>query len=405
MIKKIISGAVISTILSTTIFAHTATIENSGTTQYKAITLSPSFYNNANASLSGIVLKDSDANTMPYFIHTKNPSIDVDKTSISYALNYINSYKKNNDFYSDFKVNASPNVDTIATSISFVTKNHRFMKEIELLGSHDGINWEYVQNDTLYRIDNHEKLSLYFNQPQKYTHYRFKVLNSLENVFFDAITLNYDKDSLTIRNNTANISLPFTVYQKENDQHTYVDISGVKNLKISQINIKTDSIFKRDVSVFNTKKQLYHLTFDDIAYADTSIPLNLEISTDDILTLRINNYDDAPINIQQITVDYYVDQLIFEDNGSKTYSLSFTSEPFAKTPVYDIASYQNKILEQPIDTLTIKDIIIENETVSEAQPKDYKQLFDIVVIGIAILLGVLIILKLSRKNSREDSIT
>ena len=147
---------------------------------------------------------------------------------------------------------------------------------------------------------------------------------------------------------------------------------------------------------FGIRKELYNLSFNDTAYTDTMLPFNRQIqpsSTDDTLTLTIDNGDDKPIHITGLTVKYYADELVFEDKKSETYILYFGADNTKTAPVYDIARYQNEILQGDIDRLNITGVAL----IVEPEPYDYKLIFNIVVIAVAIALGLLILMKLRKK--------
>jgi hypothetical protein len=184
----------------------------------------------------------------------------------------------------------------------------------------------------------------------------------------------------------------FTVENR--DRETRIIIEGLKHLRLCDLTIETDSMFIRNVRApGGFRKELYHLAINDAVYDDTCLPLNRYISRNDTYTLTIEDGDDRPISIKGITVRYYADDLVFEGTGG-TYTLEFGNDSIKTAPVYDIGRYRNEILKTPIDTLSLGPIRYIEE-VPERQI-NIKLIFNIVVIIIALLLGVLIVLKLKR---------
>ena len=392
MFKKITIFLILSTMLCVNAFANTATVENSGNGRYKSVRLTPQIYNNANADLSDILIFDDSGEPVPYFINSGNVT-DYEVGRREYPMLLINSYTKDNSFYFDYKVRDIPSGDVTATSLEFMSQSTGFAKEIELYGSYDNVNWEFVQNDTLYSIDGKSKLKIDFNKTQKYTHYRFKLGNNLEKISFTSVTLIIDYFTQEKINFVDIVKPNFVVVEK--DKSTHINIDGLKNLKLCEITIETDSMFKRTVySPFVPGSELYNLSFDDTVYNDTTIEYDWQMPNEDIFTLSIFNGDDKPINVTGITAKYYADELVFEDNGSKTYTVQFDADSTKSAPIYDVESYKSDIFRSndEIDRLEIKSTVIEE--VEQTEQRDYKLIFNIVVTSVALLLAVLILVRL-----------
>jgi len=186
---------------------------------------------------------------------------------------------------------------------------------------------------------------------------------------------------------------------EEEGRFTHIHIEGLKHLRLSEIIIDTDSMFRRTVEArsFNIRRELYNLPLGDEVSRDTSMLLEGNISWDDIFTLIIHNGDDRPINITGITVIYYADELIFENNDSAIFTLHFGAGSSVQAPVYDIARFSDEILRLDIDRLEIGRIVFEEiQPEPEPEPRDFRMIFNIVVIAVAVLLGLLILLKLRK---------
>ncbi|MCL2457161.1 MAG: hypothetical protein FWD19_06405, partial [Defluviitaleaceae bacterium] len=162
-----------------------------------------------------------------------------------------------------------------------------------------------------------------------------------------------------------------------------------------------ESNFQRaaEIPSLGIRKELYNLTFDNTVYKDVSIPFNRNVIRDEVLTLLIQNGDDRPINIAGITVQYYSDELVFECVGDKSYTLGFGADSSVKAPIYDIARYKDEILKGDFDRLEIQNIFFE-ETPPEPELYDYKTIFNFVIITVAVLLGLLIMLKLRKSAGK-----
>jgi hypothetical protein len=384
--------------LAPPLFSHDADIKIEGENRYKSVRLSPQIYNAANRGLSDLLIKNGDEN-IPYFINSSEGK--TNETRETYLMRLINSYIKDDNFFFDYKLAFTNDSDVIATSIEFSTSNTGFAKSTDVYGSYDNKHWEYVQSDMLYVVDSKSKLTINFYRPQKYTHYRLKFANNLEQISFYAVNLVY---SLQISEETFFIEsfMPkFSVETK--DKTTKVLIEGVKNLRLCDLQIETDAMFIRKVKVNSgNEKELYNLSVNGTTYTDTVLPLNRYVSNDDIFTVFISDGDDKPVDIKSVTVRYYADDLVFQGesfhrNEGYVYKLEFGADFTRAAPVYDIQRYKNEILKGPIDKLVLSDIVYV-KVEPEREPVSYRIIFNIVVSAIGLLLAVLIILKLKKTN-------
>lgn len=369
--------------------AHTAPIATEGT-GYTAVRLTPGVYNNANGDLSDLLIQDEKGAAVPYFIRTGSQTTYTE--SSQYPLELINSYVKDDAFYFDYRLHTLPDQDIVATSIVFTSKD-TFAKEIDLLGSYDNLNWTPVQQDNLYQIDGVSKLELTLNEPQKYTHYRLRLGNNLEQIAFTSATLHYSVETVERNFSLQSLTPAFTV--QEEGKQTLVTLSGIKHLPLAQIVLDTDSQFKRNVTVLGVSKQLYNLSFDGVAYRDLAIPMQRYQSGQDTITVAIDNYDDAPIAIKGVTVVYYADDLIFKNTGG-SYTLVFSGDPTAQAPIYDIASYQSEIVQGSLASAKLGAVTLSQAPEPPKEP-DYQLWFNVVLLAITAILGVVLILRLRKK--------
>ena len=374
--------------------AHTAHVENSGTATYKSVRLTPQIYQHANADLSDLALLDDKGESVTYFIHSYDRTVQENKAV--YPMEFIDSYVKDDAFYFDYRVWPLPDSDVAADSVSFTTQNAGFAKPVAVYGSYDAIHWEYIQDDMLYTVDGNTKLSLMFHTPQKYTHYRFRLANNLERIAFETVQL--ERNDLLQETSRFVEQLSPTFRTEEKGQQTHIYIEGLKHLRLEQLTLHTDSMFQRSVHTLGTQRELYRLTFDGTTYEDTTLPLGGRQVAENVLEVTIDNYDDKPITINSVTVRYYADDLVFAGGDSRSFTLAFSGDSTATAPVYDIASYQTQILQAGTDQLTVGKVEIEQVQQPQAEA-DYTLIFNCVIVAVAVLLGVLLLLKLRKKRT------
>ena len=394
--KKTVSILLVLAWLSCTLngdsaFAHTAAIESGGDNRYAAVRLTPQIYNAANGDLSDLRILDSKGETVPYFIHSSQRRTYTN--SETYPMTLIQSYLMEDSFYFDYRLAAARSGDAIATSLAFTTGNTNFAKELDLYGSYDNIHWDFVQNDTIYSIDGIAKLFIDFQQTQKFTHYRLRLANNLEQITFDGVSLVYNfetsEDSYFIESMTP----AYTV--ESGDRQTRVHMEGLQNLRLCDISLHSDSMFKRNaVTLYGISKEIYSLSLNGTSYADTTIAMNGNSSPEESLSLTIIDADDKPIDIRGITVRYYADELVFERKEGEAYTLDFGRDATKRTPVYDIERYKNEVLLGAIDRAEIGEIRYVIEVI--APERDYRMLFNIVIVVVALLLGIVILRKLRK---------
>lgn len=392
MIKRVLGITFIFVLfINSSCFAHTAIVDNSGTDKYKSVRLTSEIYNNANSDLSDILVKNQDGENVPYFINTSYHK--AYRNLIDYPMSLINSYLKDDAFYFDYKVIDLPDGDTVSTSIELVTEKTNFAKSIEVFGSYDNLHWEKIQDDSIYSVNSRKKLTINFIAPQKFTYFRLKLANNLEKIAFDKVKLVYNNSTYE---ESYFIEALTPKYQVENkDNITYIKIEGLKNLRLADITVLSDSMFKRMIRTPFGDKEIYNLSFNGISYVDTTVPFNWSIPSDDTLELTIENNDDKPISIKGIIVKYYADEIVFDGGGSNSFKLYFAKDESKKAPIYDISSYKQEILKEKIDKLTINNI--EFNAPQETKQTDYKIIFNIVIVITTILLGGIILLKLRKR--------
>ena len=95
------------------------------------------------------------------------------------------------------------------------------------------------------------------------------------------------------------------------------------------------------------------------------------------------------------SVRYYADELVFEGNEDESYTLVFGADASKRAPVYDIERYKNEILNGAIDKAVLGEIVYVTEEIP--QERDYKVVFNVIIIFVTLLLGTVIVLKLKKK--------
>lgn len=398
MLKKlIVSTCIFATLFTTVVYAvdysYKTSIDNEGSHKYKAVRLTPEICNKVRKDMADLVIYDKDNEPVPYFINSFVESDNESKKT--YDMKLINSYVKDEYLYYDYTLKKQQDGDVLATSMEVQTGEEGFAKKVEIFGGYDNVNWEKVQDDILYSVDGNKKLDVTFNNAKKYTHYRFKISNNMDKISFSSAVLKYNKTVQKKEYFINTIAPEFTT--EERDNNTVVKIQGLRNLKLSSITLKTDSIFKRNVTFDGSvSKVLYNLDFANTSYKDVTIALSLYRASGDTCEIVIYNKDDKPISVAGIEAKYIADELVFEGSKSNEYTLEFGNNEIKTPKKYDIASYRELILNEGYDVLNVKEIKEEPSKTPNKPQYDYKLIFNIAISAIAIVMGIIVFLKLKK---------
>lgn len=398
MLKRLIASIVIFTALPSTVayaldYSYNTSIDNTGSYKYKAVRIIPEIYNKIRGDMADLELYDKDNEPMPYFINSFVESgVETRKT---YDIKLINSYIKDEYTYYDYALKNQQDGDVIATSMEVQTNQEGFAKKVEIYGGYDNVNWEKIQDDILYNVDGNKKLEITFNGVKKYTYYRFKISNNLEKVFFSSVELKFNK---TVQKKEYFINSISPEFSTEEQGHiTVVKIQGLRNLKLSSITLKTDSIFKRRITFDGSaSKVLYNLDFANTSYRDLTIPLALYRATADTAEIIIDNKDDKPIQISGIEAKYLADELVFDGSKSSEYTLRFGNSEIQTPKNYDISKYREMILNEGYDVLNLREITAESSKTPSKAQYDYKLIFNVAISVAAVVMGIIVFSKLKK---------
>jgi hypothetical protein len=358
--------------------------------EYTSVRLTPAILSRAKSDLSDLLLI-ADGRALPYFIN--GYSVAESASVTVYEMDLADSYIKDSFQYLDYKLSQEPSNDIAATSIN-IAASGQFVKDIALYGSYDGMHWDFVCDDVIFQVEGSQKLSVSLFPDKKYTRYRFRVSGNQEPVSFDRVWLEHSLD--IVSKNAFIETLTPSMNVRQDGKTTVITLYGLKNLALSEIEIKTNSMFKRNVYVNGDVRTLYNLTFGSGSYRDLTMSMNGYPCLSDQLEIIIDNGDDAPIAPDAVSVSYLAYDAVFQNTRSPV-TLYFGNDAISEPPRYDIMSYKEHILAEGYGTSDIGAISEQPEKPSET-PKtpDYTMLFNITIVVVAVLLAVLLITRLRR---------
>ena len=407
MLKKIASFTLAAAIFIVPAYAQTASIQAPTTqsaegSRYVSVLLTPAVLNAANAGLADLRVKNSKGVDVPYFIDEGED--ELAQNAVSYPMQLLNAYMKDDKYYMDYKLSLEKYGDVLATSLVLSTESTNFAKDITLYGSYDNEHWEKALESVIYNVDGKTNLDIPFPSVQKYTHYRIELANNLEKIAFQDVSLKYNQAMLQEGRSLLEECTPsFTV--EELEKATLLHINGLKNLELAYIKIETAGTWKRMVTTpFGDTKELYNLSFEDIAYNDTTLLFEHEASRENVFTIKINNHDDKPISITGVNVGYYTKDIVFAAGEETSFTLHFGENSSATAPVYDIASYKEQTLNGKVESLQLG-AIVETPQPKPAKTVNYTLIFNIVILAVGVLLAVLILIKLRKTKNYPATLT
>jgi hypothetical protein len=193
----------------------------------------------------------------------------------------------------------------------------------------------------------------------------------------------------------------------EEGRQTLISIQNDQRLKIKKLSLDVESNFRRTYDLmdstgvripFTGEKELYNLKFKDIQIQNKTIVLPASNASQQIV-LKINNEDNAPLQIKQVNVEYDIHRLVFEDSGSETYQL-FYGNPNAIKPKYEIEAFKIHIeKENPALALLGKSVELNDVTkpvINKSAWYQSKMTFNAVIGFVSLLLIVFLIQKLRK---------
>lgn len=307
------------------------------------------------------VLEVESGTPVPYVLYDE--SREQELVNASFQGHYLSQYEEKGDLYLDFELARLEGHDVYGNQLYLVTDNSNFAKRMTLQGSHDGLAWSAITNDTLYRVEGQERLHFTFDTLIKYPYYRITLPNNKEAIHISAVELRYTAERSNLRRfHGALEHVPFEVARPDANGGipttvVTLDTNAMRNLPLTGVELLCDDMFQREVAVQFTKVSeasgfassthlnhttLYNLHFQDLSLRSTTVELDGSPRLG--LSLIIRDYDNAPLNIEGVNLTYNAHKLLFKAEPGKQYTIE-VGQAALTSPNYDIQSYVGHILE------------------------------------------------------------
>jgi len=364
--------------------------------QYQAVALTPAILNRAGTSALRVINRETGEEA-PFFIHSS--VIEEELQEVYIGLNFIRSAAYEEYYYLDFEVLSEANRDPIISHLQLTSLQEEFLKNIDVFGSYDNQNWEFIANSLVYSVSDVYQNEIDLLGSHRYSFYRLRVPVPQDWIDFDVNGWN------------RQVSAEFIPFVGVSDAYFYVEsidssttvtltglldtIASLENLRVIGIHIETDSLFKRSVrrnDGFSTT--LYRLFFQETELENTFIPFP-NIPQAEKISFTITDYDDRPINIQRITVEYAIDYVIFRAEAGQEYSLLFGGD--LTRPRYDIENFRDLIIQEGFSVAQLQNAMVLIEH-GDVEDRDFTLLFNIAIGAAGVLLAVVALVGLKRKS-------
>ncbi|MTH54698.1 DUF3999 family protein [Bacillus mangrovi] len=383
-------------------------IQTPETGNYVSLFLDEEVYAGANEDLSDLRIRNEKGKDIAYYVNSGY--MDISEEETVYSSESTGSMEEDGSIFYDFKLlPLEENTDISGEIIQVDLPEPPFLYKVTLFGSYDGSKWEPAAEDILYDTGDAVKDTIELGEPEKYRYYRLQVKGSSKDKPFDGLTLLHSEKTESFKQFLKQKKPEYSIQQQ--DSETIITVRNPQKLKAASIYVKADGSFKRLADVtdksgawFLKGEELYSADFKETSIQKTTLQFNEPVASEEILIV-IENGDSPPLNIEEVTMDYYMDQLVFDKSGSKSVSLYYGS-PEAQAPQYDLEEFKSFIEKEKPVQASLGPVKNQPEPEKEAAPAQEKQentewyqsqwTFNIIIGLVSILLIVFILQKMNR---------
>jgi hypothetical protein len=377
-------------------------IELQGSGSYHALFLDEEVYGGASENLRDLRIVNQSGKFVPFYMESGYG--ESKEQSTTYSSSLVRTAIKDGNTLLDFKITPlGENVDIQGNILSIELPEVDFLKHIDVYGSYDGNQWEFIDQSDLYRADQLVKSSIELGSEHKFEFYRLSVLNNVEKLKFPSLQLIHNTEDLQWLE-YKKIGKP--MYEvKQGDGVTEIIVNNESRLRINEMQLLTEgSNFTRSVELYDDQgvsirtigeQDIYRLDFKDVQIMNNTIIAAIPISIPQF-TIKISNRDDSPLDMVGVHTEYIVDKLVFEDTDEGPYRLLY-GNPNAIQPQYDIVNFKAHIEQEEVPlgklgTQVTAHVAKEEPTAWWQQQKVW---FNGIIIFVSILLVGLLIKKMN----------
>lgn len=352
-------------------------------------------YKYSSADFSDIRILDENGAEVPYFIASKESvKVKIKKQYDAYRIK-TGKYKEAEYYFTDWQI-VNPGKNFKFNRIIFNLYANKYSTQINIYGRNDKSDWQYITRDTVYKVGSNIKNYILLNSASDFTYLRFA---SSDSNFKNSITLKgivYDVSDVKENAYKSIIDADYSIENKSST--TIINVNNENRRQIEEVVVEASGNYYRQIFLKEknndtvlTSGAIKSVSFDNIQVMENI--LHIPGFTTSPLKLEIENKNDSPLNIKKVKLKIRENNLIFKKHNSSKYKIIFSNKN-VKTPQYDIIRFKDHIMEGPLNRTKSGSLEGSVPEVKEADPNRFKNIFNIAIVLVSIVLIVLVALKL-----------
>lgn len=375
-------------------FTLEAEVEAVEQAAYHKILLSPELLGSTEYDQSDIRLYDQEGKEQPYLI-TEEEAESVTAVFTAYEIT-DQKYKEDTISHITFH---NPEKEAI-DNVSFVVRNTDVQKRARLSGSDDGVSWFIIKDNYLlhgmHSDEETTELKILDFPLSDYEYFRLDI-NDNWRLPINILKVGYYDTQKTVGKVTT-FDCPIE-YQKDSAKKTYLKIAFDTPRYFEKLKIEvsgadyysryTDILVKKEtVDRKNRVSTYFHKIGSFELNSNSTNEVDLRRGALKEFYIQIDNRDNAPLKVEQITGSFLNKYAVAELNPLNKYVLKWGDKTI-HSPEYDIAVFADRIPEDAlkINHSKIKSLIEKVEEVKEKGVFENPYIIWSIIGAVGLLLG------------------
>lgn len=361
---------------------------------YNGTYLTESVYKHSRADLGDLRVVDHQNNFVPYYLVGYDMYAE-NAVQKEYSETIVHYHFENHNTVSDFHIDSAPHRDVLVNKLVLDLASESFLFNVQLYGSYDNLNWEYITSDQVYKADHHISAVIELPRPAKYTCYRIVLQDNIRRIPITRIQPQYSENLEIRKEYTRTTPLRCKVVSQNGESQ--VTIYNPDRLMLRSLHLKAAGNFHRDYTLAGIANHenlslatgtIYQI---DIG-ADRADLVSVEVPPLDrrftAYQLTIKDHDDRPLSITGIEATYSVHKLVFpqQNQGCRLWY----GNPQAPPPNYDLERYKDRIDKANINSFTLGKEQVQPVAAPPPPSSIPKTLFNVLIVLTALILVVFI---------------
>ncbi len=392
-------------------FAWRASVTGINSDGFSRILLSPEIISKLKNDFEDIRMYDSENKEIPYIFESERP-IEYNDYFVEYKI--IEKTEQTQWPYYTRLVIHNPKKNDIS-NIQLVIRNSDVSKSLKLSGSDDNKSWYSIKDGyrfhSMYSDETTSVIKIIDFPVSNYEYYEV-LIDDWKNNPINIVKAGYFNTSVEKGKYTNTVEPEISQLELKKEKQSLVKIVFPEKTRLNKITFKVEGpdFYYREAelqirdSSLNKRKQ-YEFNFQTISsIVISSNNLNtwyFDNLNTDVIYLRINNFDDAPIKIQSVEAEQLNHYLVCKLEKSKKYTLKFGNQNL-ETANYDLKYFKDKI---PKTIPIIKTSDIKSLSISDKAQNGFvldKRFIWAAIILVAVFLVYMITRMLKDMKSQKE---